>query len=192
MHAWIWPRKIVLCGVVLVALIGFVWPNRVSSTEIVVYFSEMEHSWGQPIAFILIKTALTSLDTTIHLTLLEEWVGPHSVLKPSHLRFFVTLRLCAFAVWIGWMVLLMKLNLMFLCWINGGDHKTIRINADTQPWNQAQRWPLWRRATGLIPLITFFWVCGGFGGVELAPLFAAVWVALAFLLWWPFFKPSPS
>jgi len=158
--------------------------------EIAVCFSEMEHSWGQPIALILIKTALASLDTSIHLTLFDEWIGPHSVLKPSHLRFFVTLRLCALSVWIGWIVLLVKLNLMFLGWINGSDHKPIRIDADIQPWNQAQRWPLWRRAMGLIPLLTFFWCCGWAGGVGLAPLLAAVWVALAFLLWWPFFNPS--
>jgi len=96
------------------------------------------------------------------------------------------LNIVALSIWVGLLngLLGLSFGVIRLLHLSQG-LKIISLKPqEEQPWEQAQRWPLWRRGLGVIPLVTLIWACAD--GLCFTPFVACIWIAMSYLLWWPF------
>lgn len=192
MHAWIWPKHIAFALCFLIFTAGILWPFSPEPDQITTSFFWMKQHWGHPIAVSILQGTIQILCWLPHFHFLSEWLDLHVLghfitqvrILPS--LFSICLSFTALAIWLGIECSLIWFCLFCLKFLHsfplfGNLH---RIRSGYQPWKQAQRWPLWRRALGVIPLLTLVWCCSPY--LYLAPCIAGIWVCLAYELWWPF------
>ena len=96
---------------------------------------------------------------------------------------YAALRLAALALWLG---LLLPLQRLLRAAIDAG-----LAAADQGTVQFVPRVPLWRRALGVLPVLTLLWCASGAATLVLAPWIATVWLWFAFRLGW-FGRPSDA
>jgi len=193
MHAWIWPRQSAIVGFLLILVMQLVWPLSPGRREIDAQYFWMRHHWGSPIASNITKAAIRFLQLLPHSPFFSDWINLNAFhdffadLGIIFWPFCFWLNLTALAIWMAWFIILMWFSLFALRIVQAWTLRPFirKVSLHSQPWDQAQRWPIWRRSVGLIPLLTLVWACTPL--LFLAPIVAGVWVSMGFLLWWPFF-----
>ncbi len=193
MYAWIWPRQLAIVGFLLVVVMQIFWPLSPGRHEIDEPYFWMLHHWGSPMALTVSKGAIRFLQLLPRSHFFSDWINVnafHAFFSDLEMVFWpycFWLNLTALVIWMAWFIILMWFSLFFLRIVRVWPRRSFirMVSLHSQPWDQAQRWPIWRRSLGLIPLLTLVWACTS--SLFLAPVFAGVWVSMGFLLWWPFF-----
>jgi len=179
--------------VLVLFLIQTFWPVSADHFFIHSQYSWMVMHWGSPLAFTILRGALRLMNVFRHIQILSDWAQFSAFrdwfesLKMMNGPFFFWLKMTALTIWIGFLFAMMSLFfLAFRLFYIGKILHFVGINMnEAQPWEQAQRWSIWRRSLGLIPLLTLFWAW--MGALGWAPFFGVLWVGIAHALWWPFF-----
>jgi len=200
MHTWIWPKQLAVLGWLVILLAQVFWPLSPDAHELKMQFTWMTRHWGSPIALTVMRGGMQFDRIFFQAGFFHGLHGLHSWLDLGLFRvmceeagivswpFIFWLKWTALAAWVGLLSTLTWVFLLALQVVHSGPLMGAMQRGAVmhpQPWNQAQKWPIWRRSLGLIFLLSLVWSC--IPGLLFAPLIAGLWVTFAFALWWPFF-----
>jgi hypothetical protein len=194
MHAWVWPRQLSFVIISFVFFLQVFFPIKPDHFLIDSQYSWMEMNWGTAIASSVMRGTVTLFGIFPHTNYFYEerlfsWlIRWYQDSLFQNMAFLFWLKVTALGIWLGCMVAMMSLSHFVLRIVFARSLLLVESSqrAELQPWNRAQRWPIWRRSLGLIPLLTLCW--GYLGALAFAPFFAGLWAGLAYQLWWPFLQ----
>ena len=186
MGPWGWPRQLGLALLLLWAASLMLQPANRWDAWLAASASALARWWGPALAVAVLQGSAQLLRLGPHVDLLPPAPAAWAWGSTFEAWLLWPVRGCvhvvALTLWIGLLAPALALALRAR---SHRDERCDGIGSPVHQVNASVRWPWWRRAPGLLPLATLCWCLGDPGLLWLAPAWAATWLFLAAVLWWP-------
>ena len=186
MGPWSWPRPLGLALLLLWATSLMLQPANRWDAWLAASASTLATWWGPALAVAVLQGSAQLLRVAPHVDLLPPAQAAQGWGSAITAWLLWPVRGClhavALALWVGLLAPGLALALRAR---RRREETPNGLGPRVPQANASVRWPWWRRALGLVPLATLCWCLGDIGFLWLAPAWAAVWLFLAAVLWWP-------